>query len=84
MEGRLLLQTENAGALSEFLGQQLLLTGTIMSPAEVIEQIRAVTAAEVQAVAARLLDRGGWRLAAVGPGSGQEDLAEAAEMALGA
>ena len=82
LEGRLLLQTENAGALSEFLGQQLLLTGKIMSPAEVIERIRAVTAAEVQAVAAQLLQGGGWRLAAVGPGSGQEGLAEAADTAL--
>ncbi len=82
LAGRLLLQTESAGALSEFLGQQLLLTGTIMSPAEVIEQIRAVSAAEVQAVAAGLLGGGGWRLAAVGPSAGQDALTEAADMAL--
>ena len=83
MEGRLLLQTESAGALSEFLGQQLLLTGSILSPDEVIQNIRAVTAEEVQAVAAGLLDQGGWRLAAVGPGAGQDAYAEAAATALG-
>lgn len=55
IEGRLLLQMESAGALSEFLGQQELLTGEILAPEQVIESIRSVTAAEVQSVAASLL-----------------------------
>lgn len=83
MEGRLLLQMESAGALSEFLGQQLLLTGSILAPEEVVANIRSVSAADVQSVAASLLEQGGWRLAGVGPGQGQEELAEAARAALG-
>ena len=82
LAGRLLLQTENAGALSEFLGQQLLLTGEIMDPDAVIARLGAVTAAEVQAVAGSLLEQRGWRLAAVGPGAGQDGLADAVERAL--
>ncbi len=78
IEGRLLLQMESAGALSEFLGQQELLTGEILAPEQVIERIRSVTAAEVQSVAASLLRGGGWRVATVGPGVGQERLQAAA------
>ncbi len=82
LAGRLLLQMESAGALSEFLGQQLLLTGTILAPEEVVAHIRSVSGADVQSVAAGLLDQGGWRLAGVGPGQGQEELAEAARAVL--
>ena len=81
IEGRMLLQTESAGALSEFLGHQELLTEGILSPTEVVENVKAVTASQVQSLAGRLLHGGGWRVAAVGPLVGQEQLQEA--MAVG-
>ncbi|MHB8392963.1 MAG: M16 family metallopeptidase [Candidatus Dormibacteria bacterium] len=82
IEGRLLLQMESAGALSEFLGQQELLIGEILAPEEVIERVRGVTADQVREVAAALLEAGGWRVAGVGPGAGQDRLQEAAAAAL--
>jgi len=81
IEGRMLLQTESAGGLSEFLGHQELLTEGIMSPGEVVQSVMAVTAGQVQGLAGRLLDDTGWRLAAVGPTVDQEQLLEA--MAVG-
>ena len=77
IEGRMLLQTESAGALSEFLGHQELLTEGILSPTEVVESVKAVSASQVQSLAGRLLNGGGWRVAAVGPLVGQQQLQEA-------
>jgi predicted Zn-dependent peptidase len=77
IEGRMLLQTESAGGLSEFLGHQELLTAGIMSPVEVVQSIMAVTADQVQGLAGRLLHQAGWRLAAVGPMVNGEQLREA-------
>jgi len=74
IEGRLLLQMESAGALSEFLGNQELLTQEILSAAEVVENVRLVTVTQVQDLAGGLLSAGGWRAAAVGPGAEREAL----------
>ncbi|MHB1525856.1 MAG: M16 family metallopeptidase [Candidatus Dormibacteria bacterium] len=76
IEGRLLLQMESAGAVSEFLGHQELLTGGILAAAEVVENVRSVSRDQVQSLAAELLAGGGWRLAAVGSGVGREELLE--------
>jgi predicted Zn-dependent peptidase len=65
-KGRLLLQLEGTSALCEYAGQQLLLTGEILEPAEVVARVDAVGPAEVQAYASRVLD-GGLRSAIVGP-----------------
>jgi predicted Zn-dependent peptidase len=65
-KGRLLLQLEGTSALCEYAGQQELLTERILTPAEVIEQLEAVTAGDVRRVAAQILD-GGLRTAVVGP-----------------
>jgi hypothetical protein len=46
-----------------------------------VENVKAVTASQVQSLAGRLLHGGGWRVAAVGPLVGQEQLQEA--MAVG-
>lgn len=74
IEGRLMLQMESAGALSEFLGNQELLTREILSAADVVENVRLVSSAQVQALAGELLEAGGWRAAAVGPGVEREEL----------
>ncbi|HEY6538445.1 MAG TPA: pitrilysin family protein [Candidatus Dormibacteraeota bacterium] len=68
IEGRLRLQLESTSAMAEFLGHQAALIGSVMAPAEVIGAVRAVTAQEVQELAAALFLDQGWRLAAVGPG----------------
>lgn len=72
IEGRLRLQLEGTSAMAEFLGHQAALTGSVMSPRQVIEAVAAVTAEDVQALAERLFVGSGWRLAAVGPGPAAE------------
>ncbi len=68
IEGRLRLQLEGTSAMAEFLGHQAALTGTVMSPDEVISAVRSVSAEDVQATAQGTFTRSGWRLATVGPG----------------
>jgi predicted Zn-dependent peptidase len=75
MEGRLALQTESSGGLSEFLGHEALLTGGLLSPEEVVERVREVREEEVVGLAEELLPgRSGWRMAAVGPIRDREGL----------
>lgn len=66
LKGRLVLGLESTSSMSRHLGQQKVLTGDILSAAEVVEAIDAVTSADVQAAASAVL-RGGLRAAIVGP-----------------
>jgi len=75
-KGRLLLQLESTAALCEYAGQQELLTGTILTPEELVRRLDAVSAADVQRVATRIL-AGGLRGAIVGPFRGTERMASA-------
>lgn len=75
-KGRLLLQLESTSALCEFAGQQELLTGVILTPAELIERLDAVTADDVQRVGQRVLSAG-LRGAIVGPFRDETPLAAA-------
>lgn len=65
-KGRLLLHLEGTSALCEYAGHQMLLTGEILAPSELAARYDAVTAADVQRVAASIL-RQGLRGAVVGP-----------------
>jgi predicted Zn-dependent peptidase len=65
-KGRLLLGLESTSALCEYTGQQLLLQGHILEPEELVARLEAVDAAQVSALAARLLSSG-LRAAVVGP-----------------
>jgi predicted Zn-dependent peptidase len=65
-KGRLLLGLESTSALCEYAGQQLLLQGSILEPEELVARLEAVDAAQVQALASRLLTNG-LRAAVVGP-----------------
>jgi predicted Zn-dependent peptidase len=56
--GRLRVQLEGTSSLCTFLGQQELLTGEILTPEQVIERIRAVTAEDVRKQAAEALENG--------------------------
>ncbi len=80
MEGRLALQTEGSGGLSEFLGHEALLTGGLLSPEEVVERLRDVGEDQVLGLARELLPtHSSWRLAAVGPIRDREGLAAAVQ-----
>jgi predicted Zn-dependent peptidase len=65
-KGRLLLGLESTSALCEYAGQQLLLQGEILEPDELVARLEAVDAAQVSALAGRLL-AAGLRAAVVGP-----------------
>jgi predicted Zn-dependent peptidase len=65
-KGRLLLGLESTSALCEYAGQQLLLQGQILTPDELVARLEAVDAAQVSALAGRLLSSG-LRAAVVGP-----------------
>jgi len=65
-KGRLLLGLESTSAICEYAGQQLLLQGHILEPDEVVARLEAVDAAQVSALAGRLLVSG-LRAAVVGP-----------------
>jgi predicted Zn-dependent peptidase len=65
-KGRLLLQLESTSALCEYAGQQLLLQGRIVEPEELVARLESVDAAQVTALAGRVLDAG-LRAAVVGP-----------------
>ena len=65
-KGRLLLHLEGTAALCEYAGQQQLLTGQILNPQEVAARYDAVSPADVQQAAQRVL-QSGMRCAVVGP-----------------
>ena len=54
-KGRLLLGLEGTNSMCSFLGEQLLLTGEILTAQEIARQLDAVTSDEVVALAKRLL-----------------------------
>jgi predicted Zn-dependent peptidase len=74
--GRLLLQLESTSALCEYAGQQELLLDRILEPEQMVQQFDTVTAADVQRVAAHILN-GGLRGAVVGPFRSQARFAAA-------
>jgi len=65
-KGRLLLHLEGTGAVSQFLGQQELLTGEVLVAEEVVAALEAVTAEEVRVMAEGICSRG-LRAAVIGP-----------------
>jgi predicted Zn-dependent peptidase len=73
--GRLAVQLESTSALSNHLGQQELLTGEILSAADITERLLAVQADELRTLAAEIL-AGGLRAAVIGPFRKQEPFLE--------
>jgi len=67
LTGSLYLGLESSDAVAEFFGMQEIMRKPILSPAEVVEKIRAVTAAEIQRVANRYLTDESLNLALIGP-----------------
>ena len=62
----MLLHLESTSAISQYLGQQQLLTGRIETPEEIIAAQAAVTADDIREVAAAVCARG-LRGAVIGP-----------------
>jgi predicted Zn-dependent peptidase len=73
-KGRLLLRMEDSRNVAGWLGGQEMLTGQILTLDEVINQIDAITAQELQSVAAELINPEKMRLAVVGPLSENRNL----------
>lgn len=67
LKGHLVLELEETNALAMYTGGQALLKNEVMTPEEISDQIEAVTAAEVQAVAEELLDPAKRALVLLGP-----------------
>ena len=65
-KGRLLLALEGTGAVSQYLGQQELLTGEILVAEQVVSAIEQVSAEEIRAMA-KSICAGGLRAAVLGP-----------------
>jgi predicted Zn-dependent peptidase len=72
-KGHLLLALESSRAVAAWGGRQELLLDRIDSVDEVIEQIDAVTPAQVQALAQRLFTTDKLNLSIVGPFEDQDD-----------
>jgi predicted Zn-dependent peptidase len=75
-KGRLLLHLEGTGALSQFLGQQELLSAPIMVADEVVAALESVTAGEISEMAGEICRRG-LRAAVIGPFSKPERFEQA-------
>jgi predicted Zn-dependent peptidase len=73
-KGRLLLRMEDSRSVAGWLGAQEVLIGKILTVDQVIATIDAITAGELQKLAAELLDGDKLRLAVVGPISPDEPL----------
>lgn len=65
--GRIQLRMEDTRSVAGWIGSQELLLGEILTVDEVIAKIDGVTPDDVRRVAARIFDRSGATLAAVGP-----------------
>ena len=70
------LSLETPMALAQRAGESLLTTGEIERIGDVVARLKAVSAADIQRVARELLRRDNLAMAMVGPGAGQEELAE--------
>ena len=74
--GNFRLGLESTMALAQRAGESLLMNGEIEAIEDVVDSINAVTAADVQQVAARLFKPGAFAMAVVGPGGDADRLRE--------
>lgn len=70
--GRLDLRLEDTRAVMGWIGGQELMKGNVLTPENVVTDLRAVTAGEVAEAAVRYLNPNGYRLAVVGPFSSDD------------
>jgi predicted Zn-dependent peptidase len=67
LKGRLMLSLEDSFSVAAFQGTRQILEGSIVTPAEVIEKIDAVTAEDITKVAKELFTKENLSIALVGP-----------------
>jgi predicted Zn-dependent peptidase len=79
IKGRLLLRLESTGAMATYLGEQHILTGEILEPAEVIAEIDAVTRDDVRRAASQTYAEQPLVLAAIAPNKDERRLGELIE-----
>ena len=79
IKGRLLLRLESTGAMATYLGEQHILTGEILEPAQVLECIDAVDRDDVRRVARQTFAEQPLLLAAIGPMKDERVLADLIE-----
>lgn len=75
--GRYRLSLETAHSLGQRHGEYLLTRGAVESIDQVVEQIEAITAEDVQAMARRILQRDQVHCAVVGPDLNEDEIANA-------
>ncbi|HEV3231694.1 MAG TPA: pitrilysin family protein [Candidatus Dormibacteraeota bacterium] len=73
-KGRLLLYLESTSSMASWLGSQLLLTGEIVEPAEILTVVDAITAEDVRRVARETYAEQALQLAAIGPFKSEDGL----------
>ncbi len=67
LKGRLVLGLEDSFSQTAWVASQSLLMGRVKTPAEVLEAYDAITVADVQAIAQKIINPARYSLAAVGP-----------------
>lgn len=72
LKGKMTLRLEDSEEYAHLLAQQFLLKKEQLQPAEIFARIDAVTAEEIQQLAAEIFVAGNLRLAAIGPFEGRE------------
>jgi predicted Zn-dependent peptidase len=75
-KGRILLRMEDSRAVTGWMGGQEILNGKILTIDQVIDIIEAITAADLQKLAAKLIEPEQMRLAVVGPVAADTPLEE--------
>ena len=76
LKGRLVLGLEDSFSRAAWVAYQALFMETIRSPEDVLNSFEAVTAADVQSLAQRIVDPSAFALAAVGPFGDGDALSE--------
>lgn len=76
IKGRLLLRLESTGAMATYLGEQHILTGEILEPAEVIAEVDAVGREDIRRVARQTYAEQPLVLAAIAPLKDEAKLAQ--------
>src|SRR5439155_11494693 len=72
IRGAVLLSLDSMSTRMTRIGKSMLYYDRVISPAEVVEKIEAVTEADVRRVSAEILGSGDYAYAAVGPFNGLE------------
>ncbi len=77
VDGRVSLKLEASDAVAEFFGEQELLEDRVLTPEQKLEEVRKVTAKDIQAVGRDILQMNKFNITAIGEGVDERLLREA-------